>query len=161
MNTISARNHCSTASRLLRTTAFAIFAASSSLCLVFPVEAGGLEVRVSGLAEPTGRVGCALFSGPTGFPMDNRTARQLWLPADPKGVICRFDEVPVGSHAISVGHDVNGNDKVDTNFVGMPTEQWGVSNNVRPRLRAPRFDEAAFKMPADGGGLVLDITVAK
>lgn len=161
MNTISAWIPCVSVGRWTRSITRVSVAAAISLCVALQVQAAGLEVRVSGLTEPTGRVGCALFSGPTGFPLDNRTARQLWLPADPKGVICRFDEVPVGSHAVSVGHDVNGNDKVDTNFVGMPTEQWGVSNNVRPRLRAPRFDEAAFKMPADGGELVLDIAVSK
>lgn len=161
MNTIFAWIRCVGVGRWARSITRANVAAVISLCLALHVQAAGLEVRVSGLTEPTGRVGCALFSGPAGFPLDNRTARQLWLPADPKGVICRFEEVPVGSHAVSVGHDVNGNDKVDTNFVGMPTEQWGVSNNVRPRLRAPRFDEAAFKMPTDGRELVLDITVAK
>jgi uncharacterized protein (DUF2141 family) len=161
MNIISARIRCVSVGRWAQSVTRANVAAMSSLCLTLHVQAAGLEVRVSGLAEPTGRVGCALFSGPAGFPLDNRAARQLWVPADPKGVICRFDEVPAGSHAISVGHDVNGNEKVDTNFVGMPTEQWGVSNNVRPRLRAPRFDEAAFKMPADDEELVLDVTVAK
>jgi uncharacterized protein (DUF2141 family) len=50
---------------------------------------------------------------------------------------------------------------VDTNFVGMPTEQWGVSRNVRPTLRAPRFDEASFKVAADAGEIVIDIKVAK
>ena len=38
----------------------------------------------------------------------------------------------------------NGNKKVDTNFVGMPTEAWGVSNNIRPLMRAPRWQEAQF-----------------
>ena len=28
----------------------------------------------------------------------------------------------------------------------MPKEAWGVSNNVRPRLRAPRFDVAVLEV---------------
>lgn len=93
--------------------------------------------------------------------MDNTGARQQWQAADAKGVICRFEGVTEGSYAVSIGHDVNSNRRVDTNFIGLPTEQWGVSNNVRPSLRAPRFDEAVFKVAAEEKILVIDIKVAK
>ena len=123
--------------------------------------AAEVVVRVSGLSEPLGQVGCSLFAGAAGFPMDSSSARYLWLPADAKGVTCRFNDVPEGTYAVSIGHDLNGNKRVDTNFIGLPTEQWGVSNNVRPLLRAPRFDEASFKVTADAKDVVLDIKVAK
>jgi uncharacterized protein (DUF2141 family) len=122
--------------------------------------AAEVAVRVSGLSEPLGQVGCSLFAGAPGFPMDNSSARNLWLPADTKGVTCRFNDVPEGTYAVAIGHDLNGNRRVDTNFIGLPTEQWGVSNNVRPSLRAPRFDEASFKV-TDAKDVVLDIKVAK
>jgi uncharacterized protein (DUF2141 family) len=123
--------------------------------------AAELVVRVNGLSEPLGQVGCSLFAGPNGFPMDHAGARVMWLPADTKGVTCRFADVPEGSYAVSIGHDLNGNKRVDTNFVGLPTEPWGVSNNARPTLRAPRFDEAVFKIAADAKEVVIDIKVAK
>ena len=123
--------------------------------------AAEVVVRVSGLSEPLGQVGCSLFAGTAGFPMDNTSARNLWLPADAKGVTCRFNDVPEGTYAVSIGHDVNGNKRVDTNFIGLPTEQWGVSNNARPPLRAPRFDEASFKVASDAKDVVIDIKVAK
>jgi uncharacterized protein (DUF2141 family) len=123
--------------------------------------AAELVIRVSGLSEPLGQVGCSLFAGATGFPMDNSSARVLWLPADAKGVTCRFSDVPEGSYAVSIGHDLNGNRRVDTNFIGLPTEQWGVSNNARPSLRAPRFEEAVFKVAADATEVLIDIKVAK
>jgi uncharacterized protein (DUF2141 family) len=123
--------------------------------------AAELVVRITGLSEPLGQVGCSLFAGPAGFPMDTSGARQVWQAADAKGVICRYSDLPEGSYAVSIGHDLNGNKRVDTNFIGMPTEQWGVSNNARPSLRAPRFDEAVFKVTADAKEVVIDIKVAK
>lgn len=123
--------------------------------------AAELVVRVSGLSEPLGQVGCSLFSGATGFPLDNATARVQWLPADAKGVTCRYADLPEGSYAVSIGHDLNGNKRVDTNFIGLPTEQWGVSNNARPSLRAPRFDEAVFKLAPDAKQVFIDVKVAK
>lgn len=123
--------------------------------------AAELVVRITGLAEPLGEVRCSLFAGANGFPMDTSGARVASLAADAKGVTCRFANVAEGSYAVAIGHDLNGNKRVDTNFVGMPTEQWGVSNNARPSLRAPRFDEAVFKVAADASEVVIDIKVAK
>ena len=123
--------------------------------------AAEVVVRVSGLTQPSGQVGCSLFSAAAGFPMDSTSAPSLWLPAQGKGVTCRFNDVPEGTYAVSVGHDLNGNRRVDTNLFGVPTEPWGVSNNARPTLRAPRFDEAAFKVGGDGKEVVVDIEVAK
>ncbi len=140
-----------------------LFAPLTAIAFALPVAAGAAEVtvRITGLSEPLGQVGCSLFAGPVGFPKDSSSARQLWQAADAKGVTCRFSDVPEGTYAVSIGHDLNGNKRVDANFVGLPTEQWGVSNNARPNMRAPRFDEAMFKVAADAKELVIDIKVAK
>lgn len=140
-----------------------LFLVSSTASVLSPLSATAASaevvVTVSGVVGG-GEIGCALFGSGSGFPMDNSTARRLWLPADVAGVTCRFAEVPEGAWAVSVSHDLNGNRKVDTNFFGIPTEAWGVSNNARPLLRAPRFDEASFKVTA-GQPVALDIKVAK
>ncbi|MFM9879954.1 MAG: DUF2141 domain-containing protein [Burkholderiaceae bacterium] len=119
-----------------------------------------IVVKVSGVPDATGMVGCGLFADANGFPLDNSVAKMQWLPADPKGVTCLFTEVTSGSYAVSVMQDLNANRKVDTNFLGMPQEAWGVSNNARPSLRPPRFDEAVFKVEP-GRSVSLEIKVAK
>ena len=42
----------------------------------------------------------------------------------------------------------------------MPTEVWGVSNNVRPPMRAPYFDEAAVAVAA-GGPVTIEVRLAR
>ena len=128
--------------------------------LLMPAAAAELVVRVGGLATAEGQVGCALFSGPEGFPMDNGRASQQWQPARVTGVSCRFEGLAAGRYAVAVSHDLNGNHRIDTRLFGIPAEPWGVSNNVRPALRAPRFDEAAFALGAEQA-LTLDIQVAR
>ena len=134
-----------------------------AMALAQPLAAGAAElvVRITGLSEPLGQVGCSLFAGPAGFPKDSAGARQLWQAADAKGVTCRYSDVPEGAYAVSIGHDLNGNKRVDANFIGLPTEQWGVSNNARPNMRAPRFDEAMFKVAADAKEMIIEIKVDK
>jgi uncharacterized protein (DUF2141 family) len=120
--------------------------AVAGLAAALPAWAGDLAVEVSGIRSDKGRIGCALFAAEAGFPMDAAAARVDWQPARSSGVTCRFAGLPPGSYALAVSHDLNGNGKTDTNFLGMPTEDWGVSNNVRPSMRAPRFREAAFQI---------------
>lgn len=147
--------------RSRRSLAIAVASALWVLPAAAPADAADLVVRVSGLAAPLGRVGCSLFAGDAGFPMDNGRAQVQWLPARSEGVVCRYGGLTPGRYAVSIGHDRNGNQRVDTNLLGLPTEQWGVSNNTRPTLRAPRFDEAAFVIPADATEWSIEIGVAR
>lgn len=134
---------------------------SVAFCWPLSAVATDLVVRVTGLSEPLGRLGCSLFTRPEGFPMDTGNTQQRWQDAARAGMICRFSDLPAGRYAVSVVHDINSNQRVDTNFVGLPTEQWGVSNNVKPNLRAPRFEEAAFTVLPGARELAIDIRLTK
>ncbi len=119
-----------------------------------------ITVTVSGIAASEGEIGCALYKGPDGFPMDDAVATTLWQRATADGVECRFDSLAPGDYAVAVSHDFNGNRETDTNFLGIPTEPWGVSNNVRPSFRAPRFEEAAVRL-APGSAVSITVEVAE
>lgn len=109
-----------------------------------------LRVEVSGFAAG-GEIGCGLYQHADGFPTDARAALQtLWQAASGEQVTCVFAGLDPGEYAVTASHDTNGNRIVDTNMFGMPREAWGVSGGVRPRFRAPRFDEAQFQTPASG-----------
>ena len=55
-----------------------------------------------------------------------------------------FKDVKSGEYAIGVIHDINDNGKLDTNFIGIPKEPIGTSNNPRPRMGPPKWDDAKF-----------------
>jgi uncharacterized protein (DUF2141 family) len=131
------------------------------LLLPVTVLAGDLVVTVSGVSSDQGEIGCALFRSGDGFPMDSSKAESLWIKAKPGTVECRFANVEPGGYAIAVSHDLNGNRKTDTNFVGMPKEPWGVSNDVRPKFRAPRFDEARFAVKPGDAEPRVEVRIAK
>ena len=126
-----------------------------------PSLAADIVVKISGIQTSDGQVGCSLFSNAKGFPQDTSVAKGSWKPADPKGMLCRFPNEPEGVYAIAIGHDLNGNQKVDANFLGMPKEPWGVSNNMRSALRAPTFEEASFKVKPEDKEVVINITISQ
>lgn len=65
--------------------------------------------------------------------------------ADPR---CRFQPVPAGTCAVAVVHDENGNQTLDSNNLGVPTEGYGVSSNRTYALSDPRWDESRFELAA-------------
>ena len=52
--------------------------------------------------------------------------------------------LPPGPYALSVLQDLNGNRKLDTNFMGIPTEASGSSNDAPAKWSAPKFKDAVF-----------------
>ena len=124
-----------------------------------PASRDSIRVEITGLHSDKGPVLCALFS-PTGdFPKkpDKAVAHGVSVIADGHAV-CEFPAVAPGTYAISVVHDENSNGKLDTNFLGIPREGVGASNNAKGHFGPPKFDDAAFRF--SGGRLVLKITIA-
>ena len=60
-----------------------------------------------------------------------------------------FQDIPKGDYAFSFYHDVNGNEKMDTNFLGIPKEPYGFSNNQKGRFGPPKFEKAKFNIDKD------------
>jgi uncharacterized protein (DUF2141 family) len=55
-------------------------------------------------------------------------------------------DLPEGIYAIALFVDANKNLKIDKNFLGIPKEQFGFSNNAIGKLSAPYFEQAKFKV---------------
>lgn len=63
-----------------------------------------------------------------------------------KKAIIVFDNIPIGEYAVCVFHDENLNNKLDTNFFKIPTEDFGFSNNARGYFGPPKYIEAKFML---------------
>ena len=58
--------------------------------------------------------------------------------------LCVFKGVPKGVYGISAFHDQNNNSKLDTNFIGLPTEDYCASRDARGTFGPPSFGDAKF-----------------
>jgi uncharacterized protein (DUF2141 family) len=56
----------------------------------------------------------------------------------------RFTGVAFGEHALKVFHDVDGNGKLDTNWMGIPKEPYGFSNDAMGTFGPPSWEQAKF-----------------
>ena len=58
-------------------------------------------------------------------------------------------DLPKGEYAFRIMHDENDNGKMDSNFVGMPTEPWAFSNNAVGNFGPAKWEDAKFHLEAD------------
>ena len=118
-----------------------------------------IHVEIGGLHNDKGQVVCALFSSAKDFPKHGEKAVSHATGDISHGrAACEFSNVAPGRYAVSVFHDENSNGKMDTNFIGIPREGVGASNNAVGHLGPPKFEDAAFTYA--GGRLDLRITIA-
>jgi uncharacterized protein (DUF2141 family) len=68
-----------------------------------------------------------------------------------------FSNVPYGEYAIKLFHDENGDDEINTNFLGIPTESYGFSNNAKALFGPPSFEKAKFIVSLDTVRVVIDV----
>ena len=107
-----------------------------------------LNVDVRLAHDAHGELAYLIFSSPLGFPGDrNQAIRHGFLSIPAGAQQMRIDtDLPPGNYAVSVYEDRNSNRKLDHNFLGIPREPVGASNNPKERIGPPRFDDCSFHL---------------
>ena len=103
-------------------------------------------MQVDGLLTNNGFVFCDLYNNAKGFP--NEPAKALLrvkVGPDREKATCVFPDVVAGRYAVALWHDVNADQQLATNWVGIPTEPVGSSNNAKGQFGPPKFQDAAFE----------------
>ena len=119
----------------------------------------GIHVKILNIRNSTGTVDCALFESPEGFPTEvlRSATNVMVIKVRHTQARCDFEDIPPGKYALAVIHDENMNGKLDTTGLGLPTEGYGFSNDVKGLFGAPAFSAASFAY--DGRNLDLTISL--
>jgi len=110
------------------------------------IDGGGasLTVLVTGIRSDEGKLRFALYRTKEAFtddPMlgaaeDIEERRAEW----------HLKDIEPGPYAVAVYHDENNDNKFNMNFLRIPTEDYGFSNNVRARLGPPGWKRVVFEV---------------
>jgi uncharacterized protein (DUF2141 family) len=130
----------------------AVASAQSSSC-------PGIHVNVLNIRNSTGTVACALFESPAGFPLEylHYATNIMVIKIRDAQARCDFLDIPPGTYALAVTHDENMNGKIDTNWLGIPTEGYGFSNDAKAWLGPPSFPATSF--PYEGQDMEMTISL--
>lgn len=109
-----------------------------------------LTIVVEGVRNSTGQIGMLMFNSRQGWPDELRDAlRGTTVPAVAGRTVIKVDGLIAADYGALVIHDENMNQKLDRDWKGLPSEQWGMSNNPRVYFAAPSFDRARFHLSGD------------
>jgi len=135
-----------------------VFASLPALAFAQSPSCPGIHVKILNIRNSIGTVDCALFDSPEGFPIEvlRSAMNAMIIKIRDTQAHCDFEDIPPGTYALAVIHDENMNGKLDTNWLGIPTEGYGFSNGAKALLGAPSFSAASFRY--DGG--TLDLTIS-
>jgi uncharacterized protein (DUF2141 family) len=106
---------------------------------------GDLTVVVKNIRNNKGQIGLNLFHAANDFPNHpEKSMFSVFIPAKAGSTEYTFKNIPTDTYAVAVFHDENGDGKINSNFLGIPKEGVGVSNNAKGNFGPPKFDDAKF-----------------
>ena len=111
-------------------------------------QTGAVEVVVRGARNDKGVMAIQLAVSKQDYDEGLGLRELARAPIEGGEASWRFEGVPYGSYALRIFHDANANDKIDTNFVGIPKEAFAFSNNAMGRFGPASWEDARFEVDA-------------
>jgi len=105
-------------------------------------ETFNLTVNISGLNSDKGTLLIGIYNKKEDF-LNKQFKGEISKIENKKSVVI-FKNLPKGEYAVSFVHDENDNKKMDTNFLGIPKEDYGCSNNATGFMGPPKYEDAKF-----------------
>ena len=124
-----------------------VFSAAVALCLgssAAGASAATLTVKVEAVSPRGGNLRVALYDQKSYEGHDSDPLADKVVNAVAPEIVVEFGDLPPGTYAIKTFQDINRNGEFDMNFIGLPAEPFGFSNNARPLFDQPSFDATKF-----------------
>jgi len=117
------------------------------LCAIqLPVYAQNkIIATIIGFENDKGLCRACLFNSESGF-KNGKPLECVQVPATNKKATAIFENIADGTYAIFVFHDSNNNGIMDKNWLGIPKEGYGASQNKLPFAAAPKFESNKFSV---------------
>ncbi|DAB29507.1 MAG TPA: hypothetical protein CFH84_09205 [Sulfurimonas sp. UBA12504] len=102
-------------------------------------------VEVENLQNECKILKIGLYNSKESFPTIDKAYKNLDLKVLSSKINHTFLNIPNGTYAIALFCDENQNSLLDKNFIGIPKEAFGFSNNPKV-FRKPNFEDAKFEL---------------
>jgi uncharacterized protein (DUF2141 family) len=102
-----------------------------------------LDVKIQALESATGNILLELMD-------ENETTLKSFIQkTDSTTCIIKVTDIDRGIYAVKFFHDSNANGKMDFNWMGIPTEGFGFSNDAYGLFKPKKFKEWLFDISCD------------
>lgn len=91
-------------------------------------QTGNITVNATEIEEVNGDIYFLIYKSEEGFPKEKDKAYKVGKVSNYKTKASHtFENIPYGTYAITFFQDENGNEELDSNFIGYPKEPVGAS----------------------------------
>ena len=104
-----------------------------------------LTIIVDRLRSPDAPIIMGLYNAENKFPDPKDQIREYHFKPKNGKLVAHISDIQYGEFALAIYQDVNSNGKIDKNMVGVPTEPYAFSNNIKPVMKAPSFKDCKFE----------------
>jgi uncharacterized protein (DUF2141 family) len=105
---------------------------------------GNLRIVITGLQSDEGEVRLALCDSREEFESNGNYYLHLKLKIKEGIAEHTISDLPYGEYAIKLYHDENSDGELNSNFLGIPTEDYGFSNNVTSTFGPVDYADTKF-----------------
>ncbi|WP_378184044.1 DUF2141 domain-containing protein [Aquimarina sp. SS2-1] len=103
-----------------------------------------IQIRISNIESSKGTILIGLYNSESNF--YKKTFRSAAVKAKKGSIQTSFEDIPAGEYGITLYHDENDNKILDTNFLKIPKEPYGTSNNAKGNFGPPKWEDAKFSV---------------
>ena len=108
-----------------------------------------LSVDVTGVKSNNGSVLVAVYDSSDSFLDSDKMFSGGSSKAQLGNTWVIIDDLPDGEYALAIFHDEDGDDELDTNWIGIPKEPICFSIGKMKTFGPPKYHECAFKVEGD------------
>lgn len=124
---------------------------SSFLCISIysqeeVIETATLTIEVTDIETTEGFIQIGLYNDPELFPKVNQQYKVAYFKIHALSESYTFENLDLGKYAVAIYHDLNSDKICNQNILGIPKEEYGFSNNIRPFLSAPSFKSCQIQV---------------
>ena len=108
-----------------------------------------LVIEVVGVSNSKGNIQAALYNTADTFLSNDVVFKTDSVLARQGTTKLVMEDIPDGEYAVAIFHDENGNDELDTNWLGIPKEPIGFSKSGMKTFGPPKFKDCSFRIQPD------------
>lgn len=105
---------------------------------------GELSLTVTNFEKEKGQLIISIFDNPAAFPAKGKEVKRLYIDKINIDKTTVEIDLPEGYYAIALLHDINMDGECNFNWIGIPVEGYGFSQNVKPIISIPSFEDTMF-----------------
>ncbi|MBK9492256.1 MAG: DUF2141 domain-containing protein [Haliscomenobacter sp.] len=102
-----------------------------------------LEINIIKIRNDAGQIAIQVLDE------QKKVVKQEFVTIANKRSVLMVKGLPKGKYAVQIFHDENKNEKMDFNFLGIPKEGYGFSNDARGFMSAPAFEKQLINLDQD------------